>query len=241
MSKAPDDDTAPGTPGAGAASRLWTSWRVVVPVKGGPAAKSRLRVPDGVDRLDLATALALDTVAAAVAAVGPAHVTVVTSDARVVAGVGRLGPATLDDPGLGLNAAVAAGLQGLQGLRSVGTGEPVAVLLGDVPALRPAELTVALIAAQAYPVAFVPDAEGTGTVLLLMAAGDPVTPRFGAGSAAAHEADGAVRLAPHLPGLRRDVDDEASLREALLLGVGRHTAALLAHLITPSGGDPSRG
>ncbi|MEO7234994.1 MAG: 2-phospho-L-lactate guanylyltransferase [Lapillicoccus sp.] len=238
MSDATSDDTATGMPGAGSASRLWASWRVVVPVKGGPAAKSRLRVPDGVDRLDLATALALDTVAAAAAAVGAAHVTVVTSDARVVVGVGRLGPATLDDPGLGLNAAVAAGLRGLRG---VVPGEPVAVLLGDVPALRPAELTVALVAAQAYPAAFVPDAEGTGTVLLAMAAGDLVTPRFGVGSAAAHEADGAVRLAPHLPGLRRDVDDEASLREALLLGVGRHTAALLAHLITPSSGAPRLG
>ena len=62
-----------------------------------------------------------------------------------------------------------------------------------------------------------------------------LVPRFGAGSAAAHEREGAVCLDLPLPSLRRDVDDEESLREALLLGVGRQTAALLAHLITPAG------
>ncbi len=204
-------------------------WRVVIPVKGGPSAKSRLQAPDGVDRLVLAAALALDTVAAAGEAVGPGHVLVVTSDPVVVAAVARIGAFTLDDPGSGLNAAIAVGLA------SVRPDEPVAVLLGDVPALRPAELVAALTAAAHHPVAFVPDAEGTGTVLLGGRTVAGMTPRFGAGSAAAHEADGAVRLELPLAGLRRDVDDETSLREALLLGVGRQTAALLAHLITPGG------
>lgn len=206
-----------------------TRWRLVVPVKGGPAAKSRLRVPDGVDRLDLATALALDTVAAAAAAVGPDAVTVVTSDARVVAGLRAIGVERVADPGAGLNPAVAAGLD------AVRPGEGAAVLLGDVPALRPEELVAALAAAARHPVALVPDAEGTGSVLLTGRPGVRLVPRFGSGSAAAHESDGAVRLEPDLPGLRRDVDDEESLRAALRMGVGRHTAALLAHLISPAG------
>ena len=63
------------------------AWHVVVPVKGGPDAKSRLLAPDGVDRLVLARALALDTVTAAVEAVGEGHVVVVTSDHDVVASV----------------------------------------------------------------------------------------------------------------------------------------------------------
>jgi 2-phospho-L-lactate guanylyltransferase len=202
-------------------------WHLVIPVKGGPRAKSRLRVPEGVDRLVLASALALDTVVAAGDAVGPDHVSVVTSDPQVLADVRRLDARTVDDPGHGLNAAISAGLGVL------GRGTPVAVLLGDLPALRPAELRAALDAASRMPLAFVPDTEGAGTVLLAASDGATPTPRFGGGSAAAHEADGAVRLELVLPGLRRDVDDEASLREALRLGVGRHTAALLAHLITP--------
>lgn len=206
-----------------------TRWRVVVPVKGGPAAKSRLRVPDGVDRLDLATALALDTVAAAAGAVGPGAVTVVTSDARVTAGLYGLGVEAVADPAEGLNAAVRLGLD------AVRPGEAAAVLLGDVPALRPEELSAALALALTHLIALVPDAEGTGSVLLAGRPGVRLTPRFGPGSAAAHEAHGAKRLELDLPGLRRDVDDEKSLRAALRLGVGRHTAALLAHLISPAG------
>ena len=74
------------------------TWRVVVPVKGGPGAKSRLRAPDGVDRVVLARALALDTVTAAVEAVGPDHVVVVTSDRDVVAAVRGFGRARCPTP-----------------------------------------------------------------------------------------------------------------------------------------------
>ena len=70
----------------------------VVPVKGGPDAKSRLRAPDGVDRLVLARALALDTVTAAVEAVGEGHVVVVTGDEEVVASVEELPARTLPTP-----------------------------------------------------------------------------------------------------------------------------------------------
>lgn len=204
-------------------------WHVVIPVKGGPEAKSRLRPPHGVDRLVLASALALDTVAAAIEAVGPARVLVVTSDPEVDGAVRRLGAATDRDPGVGLNAAVAAGV-GRQR-----PGDPVAVLLGDLPALRATDLRKALTSAAAHRLAFVPDAEGTGTVLVTTLTPSELVPRFGTGSAEAHERDGAVCLDLPLPSLRRDVDDESSLREALVLGVGRHTAALLAHLITPAG------
>ena len=133
------------------------SWSVVVPVKGGPDAKSRLRAPDGVDRLVLARALAIDTVTAAAEAVGPHHVVVVTSDAEVLEAVAPMGVGRLDDPGRGLNEAVHAALGDLP------SDQPAAVLLGDVPALRPPDLRAALIAGDACDRWFVPDAEGTGT------------------------------------------------------------------------------
>jgi 2-phospho-L-lactate guanylyltransferase len=202
-----------------------SAWRVVVPVKGGPDAKSRLRAPDGVDRLVLARALALDTVAAAAEAVGPERVVVVTSDAEVAAAVADLGARTEADPGGGLNAAIQAGLD------AVPSDRPTAVLLGDVPALRAADLNAALTAAGDVERWFVPDAEGTGTVLLGARQAAALQPRFGSESAARHEDDGHVRLDLALDRLRRDVDDEASLGEALRLGVGPSTASLLAHLI----------
>jgi 2-phospho-L-lactate guanylyltransferase len=201
------------------------TWRVVVPVKGGPDAKSRLRAPDGVDRLVLARALALDTVAAATATVGPEQVVVVTSDAEVAAAVAQLGAHVEPDPGGGLNAAIRAGLDASP------LAGPAAVLLGDLPAVRPADLSAALAAADGTDCWFVPDAEGTGTVLLGAHEASAVQPQFGSGSADRHRAAGFVRLDVDLDRLRRDVDDASSLGEALRLGVGPNTAALLAHLI----------
>src|SRR4051794_30173024 len=84
-------------------------WHLVVPVKGGATAKSRLHPPVGVGREELALALATDCLAACCAGMPPGRIVVVTSDplvARVAAG---LGTALVPDPGAGLNAAVAAG------------------------------------------------------------------------------------------------------------------------------------
>lgn len=208
------------------------SWAVVVPVKGGPRAKSRLRAPDGVDHGQLATALALDTVTAVAGAVGPARVVVVTSDPTVAATVAATGAVVVPDPGAGLDAAVLAGAR-----RAAGTASPaprVAALLGDVPSATAGDVAAALAAATPYDAAVVPDADGVGTVLLTARTSETLRPRFGGASALAHEQAGAVRLDLDLPRLRRDVDDEASLRRALSLGVGDHTAALLAHLGTPA-------
>lgn len=209
----------------GGHERRPASWSLVIPVKGGEGAKSRLRAPDGVDRIALARALALDTVVAAAEAVGADHVVVVTPDEEVSRSVRERGVHVLPDPGQGLDAAARAGLA------AVDVGHAAAVLLGDVPALRAADIRAALVSAQAYDCWFVPDSEGTGTVLLGASDASSVRPRFGSGSAARHAAAGHVRLDLDLARLRRDVDDEASLREALRLGVGRHTAALLAQVI----------
>lgn len=73
---------------------------------------------------------------------------------------------------------------------------------------------------------FVADAPGTGTVLLTTAAGAPLDPRFGPGSAAAHAGSGAVALVGDWHSLRRDVDTPADLAAAAALGLGPHTTAL---------------
>ena len=111
----------------------------------------------------------------------------------------------------------------------------VAVLLGDVPALRPDDLDRALEVAARHPLAFAPDAEGTGTTLATARAGEQLTAHFGQDSAARHAAAGFADLAAAhpgaiAPGLRRDVDTAEELRAAVALGVGERTSAVLRTL-----------
>jgi 2-phospho-L-lactate guanylyltransferase len=193
--------------------RVSADWIVVVPVKGTPAAKSRLGASPR-----LALAIALDTVAAAI---GAAPVVVVTPrEAR--ADFVALGAHTVDDDGGGLAAAIAAGV------RAAGAGR-VAVLLGDLPALQIGELVAALDEAERLPLAFVPDADGIGTVLITALEGVAHRAAFGGASRAAHLAAGYVELEVDAgSGLRRDVDTReqlAALAAASRLGA-RTTAAL---------------
>jgi 2-phospho-L-lactate guanylyltransferase len=197
-------------------------WRVVLPVKAAQQAKTRLTVQPGVSRLELARAMALDTMDAALACPLVSLVVVVTPDPAVAAAARAAGAHAVPDAGSGLNAAAA---QGADQAERRGPG-PIAVLLADLPTLRPQDLAVALAAAAGHRAAYVPDAEGTGTVLLMARSRADLRPAFGAGSAARHE-EQAVRLDLDLPRLRRDVDVEAALHQALALGVGRRTAGVL--------------
>ena len=211
------------------------SWNVVVPVKRSAAAKSRLAPLAGERREQLARALALDTLAAAAGCPG-VRLVVVSADPSIALEAVRMGALTVADDRQGLGAAVAIGIRaaidppiGAPRQEHPGERHPqaTAVLLGDLPALRPHDLEAALRACAAAGCAFVPDARGSGTVLLAALEPADLRPAFGPGSAAAH-ARHATRLDLDLPRLRRDVDVAADLEEALTLGVGRRTAALLA-------------
>lgn len=209
-------------------------WVVVLPVKGGAGAKSRLGAGP-----DVALAIALDTLAATLACPPVVRVLAVTADQRCARRCAELGAEVVGEtaPGAGLNPAVRDGLAAVGALPR-GTG--LAVLLADLPALRPVDLAEALDAvARAIPpggAAFVPDAEGTGSVLLASPDAGHLAPAFGPGSAAAHAAAGALRLDLPWARLRRDVDTPAELERALALGVGAHTRAVLA-----AGSRPLRG
>jgi 2-phospho-L-lactate guanylyltransferase len=205
------------------------SWSVVVPAKRLDVAKTRLRPltagrdDAGAAHRELVLALLADTVAAAVACPAVGAVVVVTDEPAAADLVRQLGARTVpDEPDRGLNPALE------HGARSA-PGTAVAALSSDLPALRPDELAAALQAATGVDRAFVPDAQGTGTTLLT-AVGTGLRPAFGPGSAEAHLAGGAVALTGSWPGLVRDVDTEADLRAALLLGAGPRTTALVAHL-----------
>lgn len=221
----------------------FVDWRLVVPIKGGAGAKSRLHPPPGVSRASLACAIARDCLAAACSGMPRGRVHVVTADPDTAVLAQRLGAAVVPDPRLGLNAAVAVGIaaaagaaraaQAAQGLSlqndSAGSGAAIAVLLGDLPALLPEDLVAALSAAAGFERAVVPDADGTGTVLLTARRG-ALEPAFGAGSAERHVRAGHARLDLDLPRLRTDVDDDLSLTRAGALGLGPATSACLAAL-----------
>lgn len=224
----------------------FVDWRLVVPIKGGAGAKSRLHPPPGVSRASLACAIARDCLAAACSGMPRGRVHVVTADPDTALLAQRLGAAVVPDPRLGLNAAVGVGIaaaagaaraaqaaQAAEGVSlpdaSYGSGAGIAVLLGDLPALLPEDLVAALSAAAGFERAVVPDADGTGTVLLTARRG-ALEPAFGAGSAERHVRAGHERLDLDLPRLRTDVDDDLSLSRARTLGLGPATSACLAAL-----------
>jgi 2-phospho-L-lactate guanylyltransferase len=186
-------------------------WTVVIPVRA--PGKSRLgRGPE------FARAIALDTIEAALAV---ADVVVVTSDPEVADEASALGAeVVLEERPAGLEAAIRAGLPRADRAR--------AVLLGDLPALRPRTLELALDAALEHERAFVPDADGTGTTLVTARTGSGFVHRFGPGSARAHRSSRLVELKlPVTSTLRRDVDLEEHLQQ-LADRLGSRTRAALS-------------
>lgn len=193
---------------------------VLVPVKPPAVGKSRLVGPTDVQRRDLATAFALDTVLACLSTPGVARVMVVTDDAAFARELVGLGCDVLPDgPSGHLNTTLE--LAAAEARRRWPELRPVA-LCADLPALRSEDLAAALQEAARWPAAFVADAAGLGTTMF-SAAHSEFRPRFGPASRQAHLEAGAREVDGDLATLRTDVDDLADLSRARALGVGPHT------------------
>jgi 2-phospho-L-lactate guanylyltransferase len=198
---------------------------LVIPVKTLERAKSRLRgaVPAPA-HAELVLALLLDTVTAAVAADGVRRVLVICEDERIPVALADTGAECVDERGLpGLNAALSHGTELVRE-----PGGVVGALQADLPALRSADLAAAVTESGGRR-AYCADRQGTGTTLLLAAPGEPLRPRFGVGSAAAHAASDATAVGVSSASLRCDVDTEEDLAVAAGLGLGAHSDTLLAH------------
>ena len=216
-----------------AAAPAPAEWGVVVPVKRLAVAKSRLSAFGSDGRESLALAFAEDVVRAALACAVVRRVLVVTDDPLAAAVLGDLGADVQADlPDAGLNPALE---HGAEVLRAEAGALGVATVSADLPALRPEDLQAALDRTRGR--AFVADSAGSGTTLLAAAAGEPLRPAYGPASAALHRASGALELAG-AAGLRRDVDLPGDLAEAVALGVGPSTAAVLSWI--EEGGRPPR-
>ena len=216
------------------------SWVAIVPVKGGAGAEAaKSRLGNHPDRARLADAFALDTVSALLAAPSIARVCVVTADDVVAARMLQLGAIVIpEDSGRAarqsgsgvrpdpLNWAI---VQGIDAAHEAWPALNVAVVTGDLPALHVDDVEAALALAAGHERSMIPDQEGAGTTTLLARAGVEFVPRFGLGSRAAHESAGHVPLdIPPNASIRRDVDTVENLADALHLGVGAHTSALVA-------------
>lgn len=208
-------------------------WWLVVPVKRLAMAKTRLAGSAAAHRGALALAFAGDTVAAAIRCSAVAGVLVVTDDPAATEMALALGATVVPDrEDAGLNPALR---WGAEFLRSRTPGVAIGALSADLPALRPAELEIALrmagAAGRAGSPAVVADRHGRGTTAYLCASGVEFSPAFGNDSLAAHVRGGAVEVgAADIPSVRLDVDTVEDLAAAVRLGVGERTSSALAEL-----------
>jgi 2-phospho-L-lactate guanylyltransferase len=204
---------------------LAAGWVVVLPVKGGPEAKTRLASPGVVDGGALALAFARDLLGAVRAVPDVLGVIVVSSDAAAREILGSDGASLAADPGQGLNQAAVVGITAA---RDAHPNAGVVVMLADLPCVTAAEVSTALAAAGAQQRSFVRDAEGTGTTLIAVAPGVSAEPLFGSLSAARHAAAGFVEITlPADARIRLDVDTPEDLAVAVMVGVGPHARAAL--------------
>ncbi len=202
------------------------SVHVVVAVKELARAKSRLEIVPDRCRGRLVLAMLTDTLAAACRAAAVTGATVVTPDADVAAAASGLA-AIVDDPGTGLNAALAHGARRVRELH----GEvAVLALQADLPALRADELDAFVADAPANVRSLVVDHHGAGTTALLAPAGVDLDPRFGIDSARRHIESGAIALVGNWPGLRVDVDTRGDYHRARELGVGAATRSVMGEV-----------
>lgn len=189
---------------------------VVVPFRSG--GKSRL--PEEI-RVEAALAMLGDVLAAA-ASFGPTRL--VTADPAAVLVAQELGAGVVDEPGGGQGAAVAAGLEGVDG--------PCLVVNADVPRVRPSDLAALAIPARSGTVSIVAARDGTTNALGLPWA-EAFAPLYGAGSAAQFRAHArALGLVLHDVRLRNIEDDVDTLADLERVGrrAGPRTRALLAVL-----------
>jgi len=198
-------------------------WTVIVPVK--PFASAKSRLPSG---SKYAQAFLLDVISAVHASSEVTQVRVVTADPDVADLAAAQNCSITVEPVLqGINQAVA------MAARDASPRQSIAVILGDLPCLTTGAFSIALEQAELVDIAFVSDEAGTGSTMWFSKAGAPIDTHFGERSRAAHRAAGAREIDAE-PGslwsaqLHRDVDTEVDLWDAIRIGVGAHTAALVS-------------
>jgi len=197
---------------------------VIVPAKPLDHALSRLApVLDPPARRALQQAMLTDVVCAAGDVSG--DVVVVTADVTVGDLARAYGARVVaeDDPPLGIDIAVARGLNAVRSDRAV-------VVMGDLPLATGPDLERVITALDAAQVVLARSLDGTGTNALGLRPPQVIATAFGPGSRARHleaaRAAGARVTELALDGIALDVDTPADLAEFLARGRDCHTTRL---------------
>ena len=206
-----------------------------MPVKALAASKTRLLGGERSAIEALSLAMMLDVLDALLHVPELDRVAVVTPDALVARAARDAGAEALlrDDPGL--NASIEAASAEL----APGPGDSVLVVLGDVAAAAPEEISELLHAAESPGVALAPSRDG-GTSALLRTPRNAIPARFGADSAKRHREEAERVGVPYrelfLSSLAIDVDVADDVRAILACEtLGRRTREALSRLENASG------
>ncbi|MEO8106448.1 MAG: 2-phospho-L-lactate guanylyltransferase [Actinomycetes bacterium] len=199
-------------------------WQVVLPLKGTDDAKSRLDL-SRTTRHQMVGAMAADTLTALLATPEVHKVSVLSRrpDPLVPSPVAREAEVIVQPERLtSLDQALAWFAH-----THAASSTHLAIVVADLPALRPESMTSVLTDAARHHLAMVADASGTGTTILTTCSPARLPTHFGAGSAAAHQAAGAA-LISGTPDTQCDVDTTDDLDRAREIGLGPHMLALLS-------------
>lgn len=200
-------------------------WTVIVPVRGTAHSKTRLCLA-GFDSSMLGAAFGLDVAEAAATATLVQHVVVTTASPYLAAAAADRGARGLLDDGPGtLNEVVS---RAVDRVRTANPLANVAVLMGDVAMVTPADIDQSLTMAAKHSRAFVADRDDEGTVMLTARKGYPHRPRFGQASRSAHLAAGYCEIVlDEEARIRHDVDTSSDLAVAFRRGMGSEVTRLL--------------
>lgn len=181
----------------------------VVPVKSLDHGKRRLAgALPGHERRRLIETM-LEDVVATLNAVSSITVVSVLTDARSLVPQGCV---EIEDPGLGLNAALARAAR----IVAAAGASTMLILPADLPFVTVEDIQALIDAASDNAIVLAPDAEGVGTNALLISPPGLLEPHFGVSSSAAHIASaralGAQVCLLHRHGLARDIDEPQHLQ-----------------------------
>lgn len=206
------------------------SAEVVIAVRGGPDAKSRLSARLDAERREaLVEAMLGDMLAALGQCPGVRRIHVATPTPALARRAARAGAIVILEHGPDdLNGAFT------RAQRRIAAANPQAtamLLPGDLPRLEPQEVEACLAAAAPDRLVLAPASADGGTGALVLRADTPLPLAFGAGSCGKHLAAartlGLTTQLVRAPSLGFDIDRPADLDAFLALGGGNHTGALL--------------
>ena len=200
------------------------TWTAIIPIRSFTEGKTRLTIPSA-DTRAIIEAFADDVIHACSTCPEISRTVVVSPDPQVLALAQERGCEIFHEQGAtGINGAIDSARANIEG--------PIIAVLGDTPCITGAILTMVLQQARDHSTSFVADASGVGSTMWCAQPTSTATSQFGHHSRAEHRAHGAVELGAHNASpewarARRDVDTDIDLWDAIRLGVGPATSALL--------------